>query len=69
MGMKKAKLQELFKGITQSEVQVNKITETGYFWRVSFVNRDLGEMCITARKAPEIAQEIKRYAEVLGVQK
>lgn len=69
MGMKKAKLQELFKGITQSNQRVNRITEQGNNWLVSFENKRLGSMYITARKSSDIAQEISRHAVFMGVQK
>lgn len=64
--MKKAKLQELFKGITESQEKVNRITEQGSFWLVSFENKRLGNMCITATKSADIANEIKRHATFCG---
>ncbi len=64
---KRAKLQELFNGITLSNTKVNKITECGSFWRISFENRNLADMYITRKKAVDIAQEIKTYTQgVLG---
>ena len=65
--MKKAKLDELFNGITQSRQKVTKITETGGTWLVSFENKKLGEINITTRKAADIAKEIKDYAYLAEV--
>lgn len=59
----KAQLQELFNGITQSNTKVNRITESGSFWRISFENNNLGDMYITTRTAKDIAQEIKTYTQ------
>lgn len=65
----KAKLNELFKGITQSEQRVSRITEQGNNWLVSFENQRLGSMYITARNSNDIAQEINRHAQFVGVSK
>lgn len=65
----KAKLQELFKGITQSKQRVSRITEQGNNWLVSFENQRLGSMYITARKSSDIVQEINRHAQFVGVSK
>ena len=59
----KAQLQELFKGITESNTKINRITEAGKFWRVSFEDGNLGDMYITTRKAKDIAQEILTYKQ------
>ena len=58
---RKAKLQELFDGITQSQQKVNRITESGSFWRISFADSQLADMYITRKKAKDIAQEINTY--------
>lgn len=60
---KRAKLQELFEGITQSKQKVSRITESGNFWRISFANRQLSDMYITCTKAKDIANEIKTYTQ------
>lgn len=60
---RKAKLQELFEGITQSQQKVSRITESGSFWRISFVNEQLADMYITTRTAKDIAREICTYAQ------
>lgn len=65
----KAKLNELFKGITQSKQRVSRITEQGNNWLVSFENQRLGSMYITARNSNDIAQEINRHAQFVGVSK
>lgn len=59
--MKKAQLKELFSGITQSRQRVNKITEMGNKWRISFENTQLGDLDIVSRKSADIANEIKGY--------
>ena len=59
----KAQLQELFNGITQSQQKVNRITESGRYWLISFENNSLGDMYITTRKAADIANEIKTYTQ------
>lgn len=61
--MTRAKLQELFEGITQSRQKVTRITEAGKFWRISFANRQLSDMYITCTKAKDIANEIKTYTQ------
>lgn len=61
--MRKAKLQELFNGITQSQQKVNRITEMGQFWRISFENTQLGDLDIVSRKSADIANEIKGYVK------
>ena len=61
--MTRAKLQELFNGITQSNTKVNRITECGSFWRISFADRQLCDMYITRKKAADIANEIKTYTQ------
>lgn len=61
--MTRAKLQELFKGITESNTKVNRITESGSFWRISFENDNLGDMYITTKNAKDIAKEIKTYTQ------
>ena len=61
--MGRAKLQELFNGITLSQQKVSKITEAGNFWRISFANNQLSDMYITCKKAKDIAQEIKTYTQ------
>ena len=65
--MKKAKLQELFNGITQSQQKVNRITEMGQFWRISFENTQLGDLDILSRKSADIANEINKH--LTGVSK
>lgn len=67
--MKRAKLNELFKGITQSKQRVSRITQQGNNWLVSFENQRLGSMYITARNSNDIAQEITRHAQFVGVSK
>lgn len=62
--MKKAKLQELFNGITQSQQKVNRITEMGNKWRISFENTQLGDLDIVSRKSADIAKEISKHAGV-----
>lgn len=66
MEMKRAELQELFNGITKSRQRVNRISEQGSFWLVSFENQKLGNMCITARKSADIANEIERHLQFCG---
>ena len=60
---RRAKLDELFAGITESQQKVNRITESGSFWRISFANEQLSDMYITRKKAKDIAQEIRTYTQ------
>lgn len=60
---RKAKLQELFNGITQSQQKVNRITEMDNKWCISFENTQLGDLDIVSRKSADIAQEIKGYVK------
>ena len=65
--IRRAKLDELFAGITESQQKVNRITECGSFWRISFADRQLCDMYITRNKAADIANEIKTFTQ--GVSK
>lgn len=48
--MKKSKLQELFNGITQSQQKVNRITEMGQFWCISFVCKNCHDVVVRIKE-------------------
>lgn len=60
----KAQLQELFTGITKSQQKVCRISEEGKAWRLSFVDNNIPDLSVKARRACEIEQEIRKHTEV-----
>lgn len=61
----KAQLQELFTGITKSQQKICRISEEGKAWRLSFVDNNIPDLSVKARRACEIEQEIKKHTEVI----